>query len=43
MGGNGKGAKSADEWGRLAALLVTGGWDDSMPRERLRAPASGRG
>lgn len=40
VGGNGKGAKSADDWGWLAARLVMGsGWDHPVDRERLRLPA----
>ena len=40
VGGNGKGAKGADEWGRVAALLLSQrDWDSSVPREKLRAAA----
>ncbi|MEQ8396558.1 FAD-dependent oxidoreductase [Thalassobaculum sp.] len=39
VGGNGKGAKSSDDWGWLAAQLVGGGgWDHPVPRDRLRLP-----
>ena len=39
VGGNGKGAKSSDDWGWLAAQLVAGGdWDHPVPRDRLRLP-----
>ncbi len=37
---NGKGAKSSDDWGWLAARLMAGlEWDHPVPRERLRLPA----
>ena len=37
---NGKGAKSSDDWGWLAARLLAGlEWDHPVPRERLRLPA----
>ena len=37
---NGKGAKSSDDWGWLAARLVAGlEWDHPVARERLRLPA----
>ena len=37
---NGKGAKSSDDWGWLAARLVAGlEWDHPIDRERLRLPA----
>ena len=39
VGGNGKGAKSSDDWGWLAAQMVLGrDWDHPVPRERLRLP-----
>lgn len=39
-GGNGKGAKSADDWGWLAARLVAGEpWDHPVSRDTLRLPA----
>lgn len=39
VGGNGKGAKSADDWGWLAARLVAGeDWEHPVARERLRLP-----
>ncbi|WPZ33909.1 FAD-binding oxidoreductase [Thalassobaculum sp. OXR-137] len=40
VGGNGKGAKSADDWGWLAARLVAGeDWDHPVSRDKLRLPA----
>lgn len=40
-GGNGKGAKSADDWGWLAATLVAGrDWDHPVPRSALSLPAA---
>jgi sarcosine oxidase len=37
---NGKGAKSSDDWGWLAARLVAGlEWDHPVGREQLRLPA----
>ncbi|WP_051243608.1 NAD(P)/FAD-dependent oxidoreductase [Thalassobaculum salexigens] len=42
VGGNGKGAKSADDWGWLAARLVAGeDWDHPVSRDKLRLPAKG--
>lgn len=39
VGGNGKGAKSADDWGWLAARLVVGEpWDHPVDRDLLRLP-----
>ena len=39
VGGNSKGAKSADDWGWLAARLVMGAdWDHPVERDRLRLP-----
>ncbi|MDF1790278.1 MAG: FAD-dependent oxidoreductase [Thalassobaculaceae bacterium] len=39
VGGNGKGAKSADDWGWLAARLVAGeDWDHPVERATLRLP-----
>lgn len=39
VGGNGKGAKSSDDWGWLAAQLVAGReWDHPVARDRLRLP-----
>lgn len=39
VGGNGKGAKSADDWGWLAARLVAGeAWDHPVDRDKLRLP-----
>jgi glycine/D-amino acid oxidase-like deaminating enzyme len=39
IGGNGKGAKSSDDWGLLGARLVAGqDWDHPVPREALRLP-----
>lgn len=36
VGGNGKGAKGADEWGRIAANLVRGDpWDSDVARQNL--------
>lgn len=38
VGGNGKGAKSGDDWGYAAARLMAGGeWDHPVPREKLAA------
>lgn len=43
VGGNGKGAKSSDDWGWLAAQLMAGReWDHPVARERLRLPESSR-
>ncbi len=40
VGGNGKGAKGADEWGRVAAMLLSQrDWDSSVAREKLRLGA----
>jgi sarcosine oxidase len=40
---NGKGAKSSDDWGWLAARLVAGlEWDHPVGREQLRLPAEMR-
>jgi sarcosine oxidase len=40
-GGNGKGAKSADDWGWLAARLMTDGdWDHPVERDQVRLPRS---
>jgi sarcosine oxidase len=40
---NGKGAKSSDDWGWLAARLVAGlEWDHPVSRKRLRLPAEMR-
>jgi sarcosine oxidase len=40
---NGKGAKSSDDWGWLAARLVAGlEWDHPVSRDRLRLPAEMR-
>jgi TolB-like protein len=40
-GGNGKGAKSCDDWGWLAARLMTDAdWDHPVSRDRLRLPDS---
>jgi sarcosine oxidase len=40
---NGKGAKSSDDWGWLAARLLAGlEWDHPVDRERLRLPAQMR-
>ena len=42
VGGNGKGAKSADDWGWIAAHLIAGvDWEHPVARERLRVPTSG--
>lgn len=39
VGGNGKGAKSSDDWGWLAARMMAGlEWDHPVERERLRVP-----
>ena len=39
VGGNGKGAKSADDWGWVAARMVAGeAWDHPVDRELLRLP-----
>jgi len=39
VGGNGKGAKSSDDWGWLAARMMAGqDWDHPVARERLRVP-----
>lgn len=44
VGGNGKGAKSSDDWGWLAARLVAGAdWEHPVDRESLRLPARLRG
>ncbi len=41
VGGNGKGAKSSDDWGLAAATLVTGGpWDHPVPRDALALPTA---
>lgn len=41
VGGNGKGAKSADDWGRIAARMVAGeAWDHPVAREVLQLPRS---
>lgn len=41
VGGNGKGAKSSDDWGWLAARMVAGmDWDHPVEREKLRLPAN---
>lgn len=41
VGGNGKGAKSSDDWGWLAAQLVAGrDWDHPVDRDRVRLPAT---
>ena len=41
VGGNGKGAKSSDDWGWLAAQLVAGrDWDHPVERDRVRLPAN---
>lgn len=38
VAGNGKGAKSSDDWGYAGALLVSGrDWDHPIARDRLRA------
>lgn len=38
VAGNGKGAKSSDDWGYAAALLISGGdWDHPVARDRLKA------
>ena len=43
VGGNGKGAKSSDDWGYLAACLVAeGDWDHPVRREDLALPARGK-
>lgn len=40
VGGNGKGAKSSDDWGWVAAHLVSGHeWEHPVDRARLRIPA----
>ena len=37
VGGNGKAAKSADDWGLAAAMLLANGpWEHPVPRERLK-------
>jgi len=39
VGGNGKGAKSSDDWGWIAAHLVAGrDWDHPVDRARLKLP-----
>lgn len=39
VGGNGKGAKSSDDWGWLAARMTAGlEWDHPVERDRLRVP-----
>lgn len=36
IGGNGKGAKGSDEWGRIAADLIRGApWSSEVPHEKL--------
>jgi len=41
VGGNGKGAKSSDDWGWLAARMVAGlDWDHPVDRDKLRLPAN---
>ena len=40
-GGNGKAAKSADDWGWIAAqLMVNGNWDHPVSREELKLPTT---
>jgi len=40
VGGNGKGAKSADDWGWVAARMIAGEpWDHPVARDTLRLPA----
>lgn len=40
VGGNGKGAKSADDWGWIAARMTAGlDWDHPVDREKLRLPS----
>lgn len=40
VGGNGKGAKSCDDWGWIAAEMLAGReWSHPIPRERLELPA----
>lgn len=40
VGGNGKGAKSSDDWGWIAAHLIAGAeWEHPVDRARLRIPA----
>lgn len=42
VGGNGKGAKSADDWGWVAARMIAGEpWDHPVDQEKLRLPQSG--
>lgn len=39
VGGNGKGAKSSDDWGLAAAMLIAGGpWEHPVSRELLALP-----
>ncbi|WP_420404448.1 NAD(P)/FAD-dependent oxidoreductase [Nisaea sp.] len=39
VGGNGKGAKSSDDWGWIAAHLIAGrDWEHPVDRKRLRLP-----
>ena len=39
VGGNGKGAKSCDDWGWIAAEMLAGReWSHPIPRERLKLP-----
>lgn len=39
VGGNGKGAKSSDDWGWIAAQMMAGlEWDHPVERDRLRVP-----
>ncbi|MEM6306196.1 MAG: FAD-dependent oxidoreductase, partial [Pseudomonadota bacterium] len=41
VGGNGKGAKGSDEWGRIAADLVAGrAWSSPVAREKLAFPGA---
>ena len=40
-GGNGKAAKSADDWGWIASqLMVNGNWDHPVSREELKLPTT---
>ena len=37
VGGNGSGAKSSDEIGRMGAnMILKGDWDYDMPRDKVR-------
>ena len=43
VGGNGRGAKSSDAIGAIAAQLVLEAWGDPLAREQFQVPTSGEG